>query len=298
MHGYKIKINSLPRLLWACETTLTDYVWTNRNRKDTLEITYSKFNTKTVILQGKTYTLKNSALSCIAADEKIESFCKPGSPITIVSAAVSIKNLEYTCCNITEADCEDTTCLLLPLFIEHPPLADELDLLKVLHKIIKFSADCSESKNMALYASFYELLYKIDNITRKSYAKSKNTNYYIKKVDYLLECQYNHKLTLDSIASKLNISSVYLSSTYKKLKGINITDQLLNIRMKHAEELLLDQNIPTAKVASLCGFCDENYFRKKFKQYFGMNVREYRQIKNSLTLYHEKPQRAKTPARL
>lgn len=190
MYGYKIKINSLPKLLWACETTVNDYVWENRNRKDALEISFSKFNTKTVISEGKTYMLKNSALSCIVADEKIESFCEPGSPITIVSVAVSIINLEYTCCNITEADCEDASYLLIPLFIE----------------------------------------------------------------------------------------------------------QLLNIRMKHAEKLLLDQNIPTAKVASLCGFCDETYFRKKFKQYFGMNVREYRQIKNSLTLYHPKPQKGTNPS--
>lgn len=296
MYGYKIKINSLPKLLWACETTVNDYVWENRNRKDALEISFSKFNTKTVISEGKTYMLKNSALSCIVADEKIESFCEPGSPITIVSVAVSIINLEYTCCNITEADCEDASYLLIPLFIEQLPLADELDLIKSLHKIIKFSADCSESKNMAFYASFYELLYKVDLITRKSYAKNKNTNYYIKKIDYLLECKYNQKLTLDSIASELNISPVYLSTLYKKLKGINISDQLLNIRMKHAEKLLLDQNIPTAKVASLCGFCDETYFRKKFKQYFGMNVREYRQIKNSLTLYHPKPQKGTNPS--
>ena len=78
---------------------------------------------------------------------------------------------------------------------------------------------------------------------------------------------------------------------YKYITGINFSEQLLNVRMKHAEKLLIDRNIPTAKVAELCGFCDESYFRKKFKCFFGINVKECRQIKNGLTLYHAKPQR-------
>lgn len=104
---------------------------------------------------------------------------------------------------------------------------------------------------------------------------------------------YSEKITLQSIASELNISPVYLSTIYKECTGINFSEQLLNVRMKHAEELLINRNIPTSRVVVHCGFCDESYFRKKFKQFFGMNIREYRQIKNGFTLYHEKPQRKK-----
>ena len=27
MYGYKLKINCIPEILWACETTVTDYYW-------------------------------------------------------------------------------------------------------------------------------------------------------------------------------------------------------------------------------------------------------------------------------
>ena len=111
----------------------------------------------------------------------------------------------------------------------------------------------------------------------------------MKKIDFIIQSKYNEKITLSSVASELNISPVYLSTIYKEAVGINFSEQVLNIRMKHAEKLLIDQNIPTAKVAELCGFCDESHFRKKFKQFFGLNVKEYRQIKNGLTLYHDKP---------
>ena len=72
---------------------------------------------------------------------------------------------------------------------------------------------------------------------------------------------------------------------------MTFSDKLLQVRMKHAEEMLCDQNVPTAKVAALCGFCDEAYFRKQFKKFFGINVKEYRALKNGITLYHDKPLR-------
>ncbi len=292
MYGYKIKINSLPKIVWACETTLDNYEWQNRNSKDMLEISFSKFDSKNIIVNNNSYILKNSALSCVMANEKREAFCKPDTPITIVSVAVKFSDYMFEACEITEADYSDKTILLLPAFLENLPLVDELEIIKILHKIIKLSSNNSENDNITFISAFFNLLHKIDIITRsKNDNKKDNNNYYVKKVNYIINSKYNEKITLQSVASELNISPIYLSAMYKDYSGINFSEQLLNVRMKHAEKLLIDQNIPTAKVAELCGFCDESYFRKKFKHYFGINVGEYRKIKNGLTLYHAKPQR-------
>ena len=290
MYGYKIKINYLPKLIWSCETTVDNYEWQNRNSKDMLEISFSKFDTANIMVNNNSYVLKNSALSCVMASEKRTAFCKPENPITIVSVAVKFSGLEYQSCKFIEADSTDKSVLLLPAFLEDLPLADELEIIKILHKIIRFSSNNSENENIAFISAFFNLLYKIDLMTRnKIGAKNESNNYYIKKIDYIIESKYNEKITLQSVASELNISPVYLSTIYKDISGINFSEQLLNVRMKHAEKLLIDQNLPTAKIAELCGFCDESYFRKKFKQFFGLNVREYRQIKNGITLYHDKP---------
>ena len=72
MYGYKLKINSLPKLMWACETTLNNYEWQNRNSKDMLEIAFAKFNTKNLVINNNSYTLKKSALSCVMANERRE----------------------------------------------------------------------------------------------------------------------------------------------------------------------------------------------------------------------------------
>ncbi len=292
MYGYKIKISCLPDVVWACETTVDNYEWENRNTRDMLEISFTKFGVKNITVNNNSYTLKNSALSCIAADEKRKAFCESGKPITIVSVAVRLSDFKYETREITEGDLYDEENLILPAFLEDLPIYYELEVTKSLHKIIKLSSGSSENQKIAMTAAFFELLYKVDEITRNQFdVKNSSTNYYVKKIDYIISSKYSEKITLSSVASELNISPVYLSTVYKETVGINFSDQVLNMRMKHAEKLLLDQNIPTAKVAELCGFCDESYFRKKFKQFFGLNIREYRQIKNGLTLYHDKPMR-------
>ena len=292
MYGYKVQINSLPKLVWACETTVRNYEWQNRNSRDMLEISFSKFDTKTTVIDDRSYILKNSALSCVMSNEKRKACCEAEKPITIVSVAVRFPDFVFEPCRINETDLRDQSTLLLPAFLEDLPLSDEIDLIKTLHEIIKLSSKASEPETVAFTSVFFKLLYKIDRITRNQRGdKNKNANYYIKKTNYLIESKFREKITLQTVASELNISPIYLSAMYKEKCGINFSEQLLNVRMKHAEKLLIDQNIPTAKIADLCGFCDDHYFRKKFKQFFGMSVREYRQIKNGLTLYHKSPQK-------
>ena len=292
MLGYKIKLNCLPKIVWACETTVDNYEWKNRNTHDMLEISFTKFGVKNITVNNNSYTLKNSSLSCVMANEKRESFCESGKSITIVSVAVRLSDFKYKTCEISEGEIYDEENLILPAFLEDLPVYYELEITKSLHKIIKLSSGKSEKQKIALTAAFFELLYKVDEITRNQFdIKNSNTNYYVKKIDYIISSRYNEKITLSSVATELNISPVYLSTIYKEAVGINFSEQVLNIRMKQAEKMLLDQNIPTAKVAEFCGFCDESYFRKKFKQFFGLNVKEYRQIKNGLTLYHDKPVR-------
>lgn len=290
MLGYKFKIRSLPKPVWAGESTVSDYSWEQWRQKDQIELSFARFDTQTVILYGNEYTLKKNALACVAAGEGRKAFCEPGQAITVITVAVRFSDLEKAFCQITPEDCEDPSVLLLPAFLEGITLSDELEITKTAYKCIKQVPINSESKYLAFTSAFFELLYKFDQITRKTIMDTrKQMDHYIKKIDYIIDSNYHKKITLQSIAKELNLSQIYLSTLYKTYAGITFSEQLLNVRMKHAERLLLDQNIPTSKVASLCGFCDENYFRKKFKQFFGVNVGEYRKYKNRLTLYHEKP---------
>ena len=60
MLGYKLKINNIPECVWACETTVVDYMWKNRNKKNMLEISFSKFPSKTVLINDQKFILKKT----------------------------------------------------------------------------------------------------------------------------------------------------------------------------------------------------------------------------------------------
>lgn len=290
MYGYKVKMRSIPKPAWAGEATDSDYMWEQWGHKNQMEICFSKFDTQTHVLCGKEYTLKNNALFCVFSGEGRKAFCEAGQAITHITVGVRSSDFEKTFCEITPDDCEDHSVLLLPAFLDDITLADQLDISKIAYKCIKQIPINSESRRLAFVSAYFELLHKIDQLTRKTIIDTRRQmDHYIKKVDYIIESNYHKKITLQSIAKELNFSQVYLSTLYKTYAGITFSEQLLNVRMRHAEKLLLDPNIPTSKVASLCGFCDENYFRKKFRQFYGVNVGEYRKYKNQLTLYREHP---------
>ena len=289
LYGYKLKINSLPQKLWNCEVTVNDYAWKNSENENLIEIAFSKFTSKTVILHGNKNVLKNRSLSCVVGGDDVSADCEPETAISIVSVAATFSNFSSIAGEITQKDISDNSVLLLPLNFEDIPLSEELEITKIFHTMMKIQSD--NENNEILFSSYFLLLLnKFDKIVR-NYFNNENykENYYIKKADFLIENNFAKKLTLETIANELNISPVYFSTIYKSKKGITFSEQLLNVRMKHAEQMLTDRYIPTAKIAELCGFSDETYFRKKFKMFFGMNVREYRNIKNGITLYHEKP---------
>ncbi len=79
-----------------------------------------------------------------------------------------------------------------------------------------------------------------------------------------------HELSLESIASSLYVHPVYLSSTFKKELNKTITEYIIDIRMKHALELLKSaNNITISDISASVGYEDYYYFSKSFKKYYG-----------------------------
>ena len=233
-------------------------------------------------------------MCCTVGDVPCKSVCKTGEEINIISVSVKLSDFEAIPCNINEEIASDFSYILLPVFWSELSLSEELAVTKSLHKLIHLSTLNGESKRMEFISAFFDFIKKIDSAVRTkiTHNKAKNQNpksIYLKKAKYILEKHYGEKISLSTVANQLNVSTVYLSKIFKENGGINFSDYLLSVRLNHAQTLLKDSNIPSSKVAAYCGFCDENYFRKQFKKFFGIGIKEYRTINNSSTLFHELP---------
>ena len=69
-----------------------------------------------------------------------------------------------------------------------------------------------------------------------------------------------------------------------KEMGENLSCYLNRMRVEKACRFLTETNIPLSEISASCGFEDQSWFSKIFKNYTGMNPAKYRYKKKSLTL--------------
>ncbi|MBQ8484144.1 MAG: response regulator [Bacteroidales bacterium] len=86
----------------------------------------------------------------------------------------------------------------------------------------------------------------------------------------------NGSLTVDDIASELNMSRSVFFKKLKTITGLSPVEFLRDIRMKRAAELILTGEYTMSQVAYMVGINDSHYFSKCFKQQFGVTPTQYR----------------------
>ncbi|MBR2423049.1 MAG: helix-turn-helix domain-containing protein [Oscillospiraceae bacterium] len=91
-----------------------------------------------------------------------------------------------------------------------------------------------------------------------------------------IEMDLTGDLSLRTLAQKLNISSSYLSTIFKKETGQTLTDLIAQRRVERAKELLQSTRLQIQTIAQHCGIVDVHYFSKIFKKVTGQTPKEYR----------------------
>jgi two-component system response regulator YesN len=83
-------------------------------------------------------------------------------------------------------------------------------------------------------------------------------------------------LTLDMVASKVNVSPNYFSSLFNQETGMTFIEYLTNIRMEKAKEYLRCSNTKITEIGFLVGYLDSHYFSYIFKKTQNCTPSEYR----------------------
>ncbi|MDD3172999.1 MAG: AraC family transcriptional regulator [Herbinix sp.] len=112
-----------------------------------------------------------------------------------------------------------------------------------------------------------------------SYVKPQSTidytNHIVKATREYLENHYTDDISLEDMASQVNISPQYFSKLIKKTTGFNFIDWLSMLRVKKAKELLTDTSLTVKEVCFMVGYKDPNYFSRIFKKRIGLTPSEY-----------------------
>ena len=121
-----------------------------------------------------------------------------------------------------------------------------------------------------------QLLFLVSrNVCNLTYFSS-HSDLVLEKVIDIFHSSYREKISISSIANKLNYSSSWLSKTFTRHYGMSPKAYLTNLRIEKAKSMLLT-TIPIRQVAEQTGFPDQMYFSRVFTASTGMAPSQYRQ---------------------
>ena len=94
-------------------------------------------------------------------------------------------------------------------------------------------------------------------------------------IDYIHAQPYRN-ITLEELLTQAGMQKTHFLQAFRRVTGTTPKQYILQLRLEHARDLLIETNWPISQVAEACGFDDAFYFSRCFSQRFTISPRAYR----------------------
>lgn len=192
----------------------------------------------------------------------------------------------FTCQYIHISPDDSEICRLLTKLPDTIELKDEYRIPSLFDEILIEYARKSNSFSLLFYAKLFtlfdELQSKIETMSSRT-VKGNLIN--IKAVEIAvnyIDDNYMRNISLGEIANFAHLSSSYLHKVFKNVIGITPFEYMMDKRIKKSKQLLTITNIPISDIAISCGFTDQSYFGKVFREKTGYTPLNYRNKSNEM----------------
>ncbi|WP_028560787.1 response regulator [Paenibacillus pinihumi] len=98
----------------------------------------------------------------------------------------------------------------------------------------------------------------------------------VSEAEKIIRSDYADNLTLQSVASAVHVTPVWLSKLFKKEKRKTFLEYLTEVRIERAKEMLSDIKYKVYQVSYQVGYKDPVHFSKLFKKQVGCTPKEFR----------------------
>lgn len=86
---------------------------------------------------------------------------------------------------------------------------------------------------------------------------------------------YDSNYSLEDYARMCTMSKYHFIRVFEKIVGTSPLEYRNNIRMEHAAELILEEQLSIEQISSMVGFSSASYFSSAFKQKHGLSPKQY-----------------------
>lgn len=98
----------------------------------------------------------------------------------------------------------------------------------------------------------------------------------VTRAKYFIGENIGDQFTLRDIVQHAHMSRFHFCRVFKKTTGMTVREYVMQLRLKHAEQLLEDQALRITEIAEKSGFGSLSRFNHLFKQKFGVSPTEHR----------------------
>jgi AraC-like DNA-binding protein/ligand-binding sensor protein len=172
---------------------------------------------------------------------------------------------------------------LVVLLSRAPVNPDNSQDLSVLESNDRYLKKIAESKNTQELSEILNII--LDRMSGKmfSFQGVRHSSALRKAERYIWE-NYTRKISLKEIADASGLSAPYFSTIFKDEMGENLSNYLNRLRVEKASAMLTESELSLSEIAAACGFEDQSWFSKIFKNYTGNSPGKFRELGGTFSI--------------
>lgn len=225
----------------------------------------------TTVINGKNYHVSKGSLFFLTPTDF--HYYMPYDNIRLINVAFSSSCIEFS--NLTE--------ILSSIgFITCNINDDLINYFSLMINTIRNEINSEEylGKQYTVYL-LYCILIVLFRINKNSNANEKLDST-VQNILYYINNHFKEQISLDTISEFTGYSTGYICRIFKAALNCTIKEYITNLRLTHAEQLLMYTNESISDIAYFCGFSSLSHFLNIFKQKHKISPRSFRKENKAL----------------
>ena len=262
---------SLPKITFAhTYSKYSEHYTLYPVEKNCVEIAYIRQGKAEAKIYGNNYVFLTGDIMCHFHKTPLEMKFLETSEIHTVIA--------YFDCEFTKERTDDS--FFLPFHTAASESTVEIE--KILDEIIVQYNTVSKASPQ-IFSLFFKLVSLIDYQNLVNAHSEKEINYsqimYVNKAKKYIFDHIERHVSLEEIASYLDLSVPYICNIFKKVTGETIIRYINILKLEKIKNIVTGYNITLSQAGEQVGLYDVHYISRMFKKYYNINISDFRKTR-------------------
>ena len=149
----------------------------------------------------------------------------------------------------------------------------------VLKEELLYLATCQKKTSYHLIGHMFLIMDALlsGSAAKRKIQNGKRTQFYTNEAITFISSNYSFPITVEDIASRLNLDRSYFGKIFKETMGQSPQEFLIRNRMSKAAEFLKTTDLSVKDISIKVGYPNQLHFSRAFKNVYGQSPRSYRQ---------------------